>query len=103
MEYQVRKAEAIEFFIRVEEDEKSGGTRYTLRRSDSPVWTEHARGEEVISAVDDRNGVRLTRKLKNINYAEFTELLILLTFIKSFDKNIACDYSIEKVENLASI
>jgi hypothetical protein len=103
MEYQVRSGEEIELFIRVEEDEKSGGVRYTLRRSHSKCWLEDVRGDEVLAAIDDGNGIKLTRKFKSLDYAEFSELLILLTFIKNFDGKISLNYVIEKAENLAQI
>jgi len=103
MEYQIRKDENIEFYISTAEDEKSGGTRYTLRRSHGACWLEHVRGEELLSAVDDGNGVKLSEKLKSLNYAEFTELLLLLTFIKNHDNRLSPDYVIETVEKIGEL
>jgi hypothetical protein len=61
------------------------GCKYILSRSDSSVWTEQAKNEELISLINDGNGVILNNSVKKLNYAELIELRLLLSFDRFLD------------------
>lgn len=63
------------------------GEKITLFRSNNPVWTSHARGERLLSLVNDGNGIKFDRKFKSLDYAELFELRLLLNFEQQTDDN----------------
>lgn len=72
-----------EYDISVLQEEKR--TRYVLFRSNSEFWT--SPGKEVISAIDDGNGITLSKKVGNkIDYHVFVELHILFSIILVLDQ-----------------
>lgn len=69
-----------DYTIGVIENEKD--TTYVMSRSESSHWSEPCRGEVLITLVDDGNGYKFKDKIgKDVNYAEFAELYILMQFI----------------------
>lgn len=61
--------------------------KYTLFRSNSPTWNQLAKGEKLLSLVDDGDGIKFDRSLKSLDYAELFELRILLNFAQRIDVN----------------
>jgi len=73
-----------EYIIKV--NEKDEGVEYSLHRSYCETWSEHVRGEKIMSILDDGNGYVLDKSLgKKIEYDIFAEFYILLQFIKIKD------------------
>jgi hypothetical protein len=80
-----------EFDIQVIETEHS--KTYSMYRSHSDIWTDP--GEHIQTITDDGNGMQLNVKLKKkLDYGNFTELTILLDFIKNHDSQLMESYEI---------
>jgi len=65
-------------------------TTYILKRSINKQWAESARGEEVITIVDDGNGIKLSNVILSkdeLSYCQFLEIYILIRFIFQSDKH----------------
>jgi len=68
--------------------ENDNNTTYVLSRSESSHWSEHARGEELLTLVDDGNGYKFKEKIgRAVDYAQFAELYILIQFINKMYSN----------------
>jgi hypothetical protein len=75
--------------------EAESSKSYQMSYSNGSQWTEHTRGEHILTATDHGNGVRINEKIgKNIDYDKLTELKIMLDFIYKYDDNIAPSYEI---------
>jgi len=86
MKYAILSDGNHEYDITVIKTENS--TSYEMRYSKGEQWTSHTRGEHILSATDDGNGIKFTDKFKkNMDYDKFVELKIFLDFIYSQDKN----------------
>lgn len=69
------------------------GETYTIRYSDSDVWTELARGKKILTVVDTGNGLDLSEKIgKTINYADWEAYNILFQYIynKDNESHVIC-------------
>ncbi len=68
---------------------------YSLYYSDAEVWT--SPGEHILTITDDGNDIHFNPKLKKtVDYAKFTELIILTNFIKKMDGILMEEYTIYK-------
>ena len=63
------------------------GEEITLFRSNNPIWTSHAKGEKLLSLVNDGNGIKFDRKFSLLDYSELLELRLLLNFEQQTDAN----------------
>ena len=63
------------------------GEEITLFRSNNPTWTDHARGEKIMSLINDGNEITFDRMFISLDYAEFFELSLLLNFEQQIDNN----------------
>jgi hypothetical protein len=61
------------------------GDKITLFRSNNPTWTEQAKGEKILSLVNDGNEIKFDRKFKSLDYSELFELRLLLNFEQQTD------------------
>ena len=86
----------VEYYIEVTEDPKTSATVYTLKRSNNPVWSDHVRGETIVTAVDDGNNITFDKKFKSVDDTTFVELHILMRFIHTWDKTIVTHLSVEE-------
>lgn len=78
-------------------EDTDAGTKYTLLRSNKSEWTNP--GEEIISAVDNGNGIELSQSFSSkLNYFDLLEVSILLNVIRKFETNLAADYLIVDVD-----
>jgi len=78
--------------------ENSAGNSYTLNRSTDPEWINP--GELILSAVDNGNGIKFSKKQNmNLEYDEFSELAILSSFIVKYDRNLMGDVRIVEETN----
>lgn len=63
------------------------GEKITLFRSNNPVWNSHARGERLLSLINNGDEIKFDRKFKSLDYAELFELRLLLNFEQQTDDN----------------
>lgn len=63
------------------------GEKITLFRSNSSTWTDHSKGEKIMSLIDDGNAIKFDRKFKSLEYHELFELRLLLNFQNQTDDN----------------
>jgi len=63
------------------------GEKITLFRSNNDVWTDHAKGEKIMSLINNGNEINFDRDLKSLDYAELLELRLLLNFEQQTDDN----------------
>ena len=63
------------------------GEEITLFRSNNSTWNEQAKGEKILSLVNDGNEIKFDRKFKSLDYAELFELRLLLNFEQQTDDN----------------
>jgi hypothetical protein len=69
------------------------GRIYELRYSDSGIWLDP--GTLCLSAFDNGNDIEFDRKMKKlVNYSDFAQRLILMNFIKIYDKHLMDDLTI---------
>lgn len=73
-------------------EETDNGLLTTLFRSNSSIWSDSVKGNEVISILNNGNGVKFTNKLnKKLDYHELYELRLLLNFENSIDTELNKD------------
>jgi hypothetical protein len=73
-----------EYDITVEETDN--GIKTTLFNSSSSVWSESAKGKEILSMLNDGNGIKFSHKIgKKLNYSELAELRLLLNVENAID------------------
>ena len=78
------------------------GRIYDLRYSNSGIWAEP--GKLVLSALDNGNDIEFDRKMKKlVDYGVFAERLILMNFIKYYDKHLMSDLTIVREELIGNI
>jgi hypothetical protein len=78
------------------------GRVYELRYSNSGIWLEP--GKLVLSALDNGNDIEFDRKMKKVvDYGVFAERLILMNFIKYYDKHLMSDLTIVREELIGNI
>lgn len=78
------------------------GTIYELRYSNLHLWTEP--GKLVLSALDNGNDIEFDRKMKKVvDYGAFAERIILMNFIKEYDKILMSDLTIVREELIGNI
>ena len=78
------------------------GTIYELRYSNMSLWT--APGELILSAIDNGNNIEFDRKMKKIvDYGDFAERIILMNFIKEYDKHLMSELTIVSEELIGNI
>ncbi len=74
-----------DYTITVSENDK-GEDVWTLLRSYNPVWTDHVKGEEVISIINTGNEYIIPKQFSGkVAYDKASELFILLKFINNQD------------------
>ena len=74
----------VEYFI------ESDDNWYTLRRSNSKIWSEDAHYEKILSIKDTGEGYKIEweeKASKVMDYGSAAELTLLLNFIEKKDKN----------------
>ena len=74
-----------EYNIVVEETDK--GVEYSLFMSEGEQWNDHAKGELVLSMVNDGNGVTFSKKLKKLDYTDLFAVRLLLNLENFMDSN----------------
>ncbi len=80
--------------------EKTKSTTYEMRYSESDQWTSHTKGEHILSAIDDGNGIRFTEKIsKKMDYDFFTELRLFMEFINTNEGNISSEFKTYELIN----
>ena len=68
-------------------DYTDDGTVYTMYRSRNHYWDQEARGQKVMTIIDDGDGLTISpRTNKSLDYAEAAELFAMLSFINSQEK-----------------
>jgi hypothetical protein len=97
----------IEFIMTIKtfeyDDSYYNKKEYTLTRSDNPhVWTGSYRNEDVITVIDDRNGLiikplNFNIKTKKFDYDNANSLYRILDFINHVDDNLFIKYKYEKI------
>mgnify|MGYP000993945859 CR=1 FL=1 len=88
-----KKNDEIEYIISVITD--SIGTSYMMRRSKASSWSEDVRDKRVLTITDTGDNMIVDPKLgKKLEYDVYAELLILMNFIKSKDKNLTEEYMV---------
>ena len=81
--FKIMSKEYHEYDIQVTKREEV--TLYELRYSNMNLWTEP--GKLVLSALDNGDDIEFDRKMKKVvDYGTFAERLILMKFIKEYDK-----------------
>jgi hypothetical protein len=84
------KESEYEYDITVEKTD--GGVLTTLFRSSSTIWSDSVKGEEILSMLNDGNGVKFNNKIgKKLPYDELSELRLLLNFENSIDFDLNQD------------
>jgi hypothetical protein len=63
------------------------GEKITLLRSNNPTWVDDAKGEKIMSLVNNGDGINFDRKFESLDYAELFELRLLLNFEQQIDSN----------------
>jgi hypothetical protein len=72
-------------------EDTDDGTKYSLYYSSASHWTYP--GEAVLECVDTGNEIKFSEKFsKTFDYSTFGDVLILLNFIRVFDKNLMFKY-----------
>ena len=100
--YVLNEKNNIEYIIL--EVEVATGIEFSLFRSDSEEWSDHARNELVISAIDTGNGYVFSNKIsKTMDYSQAVELLILMTAMSKIDDNLMETYKISKLEEICQV
>jgi len=74
-----------EYNIVVEETDK--GVEYSLFMSDGEQWEEHAKGELILSMINDGDGVTFSKKLKKLDYSDLFAVRLLLNLENFMDEN----------------
>jgi len=74
-----------EYNIVVEETDK--GVEYSLFMSESDQWNEHAKGDLVLSMINDGDGVIFSKKLKKLDYGDLFAVRLLLNLENFMDEN----------------
>lgn len=74
-----------EYDLKVVETEKE--TSFELYRSSGEQWTEHIRGTLAMSMFNDGNCVGFNKDFKNLDFAQLTEMRILINFENMTDEN----------------
>jgi hypothetical protein len=83
----LNKEREYEYDITVEETDN--GILTTLFNSSSTIWSESVKGKEIISMLNDGNGIKFSYKIgKKLGYAEVAELRLLLNFENSIDTEL---------------
>lgn len=91
-----------EYNIMVSETDE--GKLYEIVRSQSEIWSELARGEFIMSLLDDGNGYSIKSGFKKrMDYSQICEFKMLLSVVFNHDKNLGLDggkiVSIETIIN----
>lgn len=85
-EYMVIDNEGVhEYTIIVEETKE--GERFSLYTSNGSQWNAHARNMLCLSFVNDGNGIKFDRKLKELDYSELLYVRLLVNFEHQTDRN----------------
>lgn len=67
---------------------------YEMCYTESLRWSSEFRGELILCATDDGNGIKFTKKIKrSMDYCSFNELGLFMEFINR-DGNISPEYNI---------
>ena len=74
-----------EYNILVEETDK--GVEYSLFMSDGEQWEEHAKGELILSMINNGDGVIFSKKLKKLDYGDLFAVRLLLNLENFMDEN----------------
>lgn len=74
-----------EYNIVVEETDK--GVEYSLFMSDGEQWEEHAKGELILSMINNGDGVIFSKKLKKLDYSDLFAVRLLLNLENFMDEN----------------
>lgn len=74
-----------EYNIVVEETDK--GVEYSLFMSDGEQWEEHAKGELILSMINNGDGVIFSKKLKKLDYGDLFAVRLLLNLENFMDEN----------------
>jgi len=74
-----------EYNIVVEDTDE--GTKLSLFLSDGEQWNSDARGQLELSMVDNGNGVKFSKKLKNLDYSDVIYVRLLLGLEQHLDGN----------------
>ncbi len=77
---------AHEYNVVVAETDK--GVEYSLFTSEGEQWNDHAKGELVLSMVDNGNGVNFSKKLKKMDYTDVFAVRLLLNLERFLDNNL---------------
>lgn len=93
-----KSSQSIEYVASIKKDEDQEKTFFKLKRSSADSWTAIAKGENLLQIIDNGNSIRLKYPTKQfdieLNYEEFQELSLLISVIKSHDKNFFNKYNI---------
>lgn len=93
-----------EYIITVNGNDE-GYEEYSLIRTHEEIWSSDIRGEEVLKIIDTGDGYIFPKKMysKDVDYAIFAELFILMNFINKTGFTPIYTGTIEKVDKIVEI
>lgn len=72
-------------------------TSYAMRYSNGEQWSDITKGQHILSATDDGDGIKFTEKIKrSMGYDNFVELRLFMEFIHNYDENLSPEYKTYK-------
>lgn len=81
--------DSIKYYLDQFVDDKTGHDVYRLSYSNSECWSDHIRGETILTITDDGNGVKVKWEEKpeknRLDYSQMRELQLVLTYIQKVD------------------
>lgn len=63
------------------------GVKTTIYRSESGIWSQHAKGEKLLSIINDGSKIVFNKKIKEIDFSQLLELRLLLNIEHQTDDN----------------
>lgn len=95
--YRVFTDDVHEYNIQVYEN-KDGYDIYELIRT-GLSWSEHARGETVLTITNDGNGYHMSESKEFLDYADVLELLTLLQFAAWYESKDSSNKAVLTIES----
>lgn len=81
--------DSIQYYLDQFVDDDSGNEVYRLSYSNSKDWSEHVRGETILTVTNDGNGFKIKWEEKpeknRLDYSQMRELQLVLTHIQKSD------------------
>ena len=93
-----------EYLITVNETD-DGCEEYVLSRTHEEIWDSSVRGQEILRIIDTGDGYISPKRIfaKDVDYAIFAELFILMNFINKTSFTPIYKGTIEKIDKIIEI